>query len=179
MRHGITEHVIKSKKPLFLHGDNKEMLVELNIRYSRYPAASWLGVPMMMGSHVLGVIAVQDYDDPNAFTDEHVVYLQSIANEAAIAVVNAQLYKELEYEKKYFESLVMNFPIAVIAVNYDYNITIFNPSAEKLFGYSRQEAIGSNIDDIVGDASSMDEVIELTKEIDENGRVHINYEKKQ
>jgi PAS domain S-box-containing protein len=57
---------------------------------------------------------------------------------------------ELVRQRRFFESLVETSPAAVVMVNADFDVTLWNPGAERLFGYSAEEAIGSRIDDLVG-----------------------------
>jgi PAS domain S-box-containing protein len=56
---------------------------------------------------------------------------------------------EIQRQKRYYETLVEVSPIAVVLMDNDGDITSWSPAAERLFGYSPQEAIGRNIDDVV------------------------------
>lgn len=64
-----------------------------------------LAVPIELQGKVLGVLDVQS-NEIDAFDDEDIQFLQSIANEAAIALENARLYANSE--KKIQELLVLN-----------------------------------------------------------------------
>ncbi len=52
-----------------------------------------LVVPLSSGGQMIGVLSVQS-DRPNTFADEDIFVLQELANQAAGAIVNAQLYEE-------------------------------------------------------------------------------------
>ena len=56
---------------------------------------------------------------------------------------------ELVRQRRFFESLVETSPTAIIMVDREYRVTLWNPAAERLFGYPRDEAVGANIDDLV------------------------------
>jgi PAS domain S-box-containing protein len=56
---------------------------------------------------------------------------------------------ELVRQRRFFESLVEMSPAAVIMVDEVVNITLWNPGAERLFGYTASEAIGANLDDLI------------------------------
>jgi PAS domain S-box-containing protein len=56
---------------------------------------------------------------------------------------------ELVRQRRFFESLVEMSPAAIIMVDEDVNITLWNPGAERLFGYTATEAIGANLDDLI------------------------------
>ncbi len=61
--------------------------------------------------------------------------------------------KEIEAEilrqKRYFEALVTNSPVAIITLDMQHNIMACNPAFEKLFGYAQEEVLGRNLDDLV------------------------------
>jgi PAS domain S-box-containing protein len=56
---------------------------------------------------------------------------------------------ELVRQRRFFESLVATSPTAIIMVDREVRVTLWNPAAEQLFGYTRDEAIGANLDDLV------------------------------
>jgi PAS domain S-box-containing protein len=64
---------------------------------------------------------------------------------------------ELQRQKQYFESLVDLSPTAVTIVDAEGRITLWNPAAEKLFGYTSAEAVGRDIDDLVANTEELRE----------------------
>jgi PAS domain S-box-containing protein len=56
---------------------------------------------------------------------------------------------ELVRQRRFFESLVETSPTAITMVDRDVVVTLWNPAAERLFGYTAEEAIGANLDDLV------------------------------
>ena len=56
---------------------------------------------------------------------------------------------DLANEKKYYEALIINSPAAIVVINRDSLIREWNPAAEQLFGFSRSEAMGRNIDNLI------------------------------
>jgi PAS domain S-box-containing protein len=63
--------------------------------------------------------------------------------------------EEIRRQKDYFEALFLNNPIAVVTADLDANVVSWNPMAEKLFGYTPEEAIGRHLDDLVASDSSL------------------------
>jgi PAS domain S-box-containing protein len=101
---GLTEYILRTGQPLFLRDDMAAQAQALGIQIFGQPAAAWLGVPMLIGDRVLGVVAVQHYTDPNAYDAGQVELLQSIANQAAIALDNARLYTEARQAREAAEA---------------------------------------------------------------------------
>src|SRR5829696_3283010 len=88
---------------------------------------------------------------------------------------NAQLVRsqrELRRQKEYFEALVLNSPVAIAIMDLDANVVSWNPAAERLFGYSQDEAVGRSIDDLVAGTQKMHaEVLKYTRQVSGNRRV--------
>jgi len=62
---------------------------------------------------------------------------------------------ELQRQKQYYESLLELSPTAIGIVDLEDRITAWNPAAEKLFGYTSQEAVGRKIDDLVASSDEL------------------------
>jgi diguanylate cyclase (GGDEF)-like protein len=58
---------------------------------------TYVGVPMISRSRMIGVISMQKYA-PNAFSKEEIRLLETIANQAAIAIENSQLFESVQKE---------------------------------------------------------------------------------
>ncbi|HVT04402.1 MAG TPA: GAF domain-containing sensor histidine kinase [Thermoanaerobaculia bacterium] len=92
---GLTSWVIEHGRPLRLASSHEEQALGLASLDDGLPTESWLGVPMIARDHILGVISLQSYK-VNAFTEDDAVLLTSIANQAAVAIDDANLYQDLE-----------------------------------------------------------------------------------
>jgi PAS domain S-box-containing protein len=81
---------------------------------------------------------------------------------------------ELQRQKHHLQSILENSPTAIAEVDLADTIVAWNPAAETLFGYTRQEAIGRNIDELVANsAEARTEAAELNKQAREKGFVHV------
>jgi len=80
--------------------------------------------------------------------------------------------EEIRHQKEYFEALFVNSPVAVVTADTDANVVAWNPMAEKLFGYTQEEAIGQNLDDLVADDPRVrEEALRYTRQALTTGRV--------
>ncbi len=91
---GLTEYVIRSKKPLRINSSYKEVCERLKIQPKGKDAKSWLGVPMIYKNNVEGVITIQDYRKENVYSAEDESFLLSIASRAAVVIANTKLIDE-------------------------------------------------------------------------------------
>src|ERR671913_1184988 len=79
---------------------------------------------------------------------------------------------ELRRQKEYFEALVLNSPVAIAIMDLDEKVVSWNPAAERLFGYSQDEAVGRSIDELVAGTQKMHaEVLKYTRQLSGNNRV--------
>jgi PAS domain S-box-containing protein len=79
---------------------------------------------------------------------------------------------ELRRQKEYYEALFVNSPVAVATTDLDIHVVSWNPEAERLFGYTREEAIGRNLDDLVAsDPRVRQEALEYTAQVSATVRV--------
>jgi PAS domain S-box-containing protein len=79
---------------------------------------------------------------------------------------------DLQQQRRYYEALFEVSPTAIAAIDRDHNVTSWNAAAERLFGYSREEAVGSNIDDLIASTDDLrSEGAELARQA-EQGEVH-------
>src|SRR5215216_1222480 len=82
--------------------------------------------------------------------------------------------RELRRQKEYFESLVLNSPVAIAIMDLDEKVVSWNPAAERLFGYSQAQAVGRSIDDLVAETPQMyAEVLEYTRQVASDSRVAV------
>jgi len=89
---GPTSRAILSKAPVLYNQDSRNIPGVQMYGNPERVVQSVLVVPIMLQEQVIGALSAQSYQT-EAFTDEHVQLLSTIANQAAIALDNAQLYE--------------------------------------------------------------------------------------
>ncbi|HEY0371057.1 MAG TPA: GAF domain-containing sensor histidine kinase [Thermoanaerobaculia bacterium] len=92
---GLNSWVVQHHQPLLLGSTAEERRFGVKAVEDTKATESWLGVPMIARDRVVGVIAVESYRK-NAFTADDLILLTAIANQAAVAIENAHLYRDLE-----------------------------------------------------------------------------------
>jgi PAS domain S-box-containing protein len=95
---GISEYIICNKTGVLIEEDMPTWLEDHGIELVGEVAKSWLGVPLIVGDTILGVMVVQNYTIPNIYDEHDQELFTSIANQAAIAIQNAQLYEQAQQE---------------------------------------------------------------------------------
>ena len=100
LNHGLTEHVLYSKKPLLIKNQYRKECLKLGIKPFGKDAKSWLGVPLIVKDKAIGVIAIYTYEKENAYDHEHVEVISTIADQLSIAIENSRLYKNVQNKLK-------------------------------------------------------------------------------
>jgi PAS domain S-box-containing protein len=81
---------------------------------------------------------------------------------------------ELQRQKQYYQSLLEASPTAIVTIDPDHKVTSWNPAAERLFGYGREEAIGQDIDSLVANSEAVHhEAVQLNRQTREAGQVRL------
>jgi signal transduction histidine kinase len=92
---GLNSWVASHHEPLLIGSVADEKRIGVRAVADSKPTESWLGVPMIARDRLIGVISVESFKK-NAFTNDDMLLLTAIANQAAVAIENAHLYKDLE-----------------------------------------------------------------------------------
>ena len=101
---GVTGRVIKSKKPLLIKDVQKSRGPKPIMVAGSEPTRAILSVPLLAQDKVIGVISAQSRD-PDIYSAEDQIFLETLASEAAVAFENARLFEELRRRLAELESL--------------------------------------------------------------------------
>ena len=124
---------------------------------------SALAVPLMMGAECLGVLLLY-HQDVGHFSSDHLDLIQAVANQMAVAVNNAELYRLIrdqaedlgqmfrrqQVEASRSRAILEAVADGVLVTDANRNITLFNASAEEILGLGRSQVIGKSLDHFTG-----------------------------
>jgi PAS domain S-box-containing protein len=92
----ITGWVIRNNRSVLLRENDLKLLEESgDIELVGTPCKVWMGVPLRVGSKIMGVMCLQDYKDENKFLHEDLYILDFIANQIAIAIQRRMMLDNL------------------------------------------------------------------------------------
>jgi PAS domain S-box-containing protein len=94
---------------------------------------------------------------PGAYAQDEIRFLSLVSEEVALAVDNALREEELRKQKAHFERLFELAPEAIVLRDLDNRVLKANREFTELFGYTVEEALGGNIDDLIAPEGSLEE----------------------
>ena len=98
-------------------------------------------MPLVMAGEPVGLLIVfRDYVGTTTPNDMQI--LKSFADQAAIAVHNAQLYERVSRERQRLDAFVRHSADGVMILDAKRKILQFNPTVERMTGWQAEDAIG-------------------------------------
>jgi PAS domain S-box-containing protein len=97
-----------------------------------------------------------------SFSTEDVHFLEAVANVLSDAIERKHAEEEIQRGAAWLRSLIDTTQDAVLSIDRQGRVVLFNPAAERIFGYCREEIVGEKVNVLMGDpyASEHDGYIE-------------------
>ncbi len=144
----LTAEVIRTGLPLLV--TKKEILSQRQKSQRKIPSCTpseiWLGVPLKIETDIIGVMAVQSYDDNTLYDQTDLEVMVSVADQVAIAIENKKSERMLKDSEEKYRLLAENLKDVVYLMSipdgaYEY----ISPAVTELFGYSPDEFYNSHL----------------------------------
>ncbi len=102
---GFTGHIIRDQQPLLFRSceENLAFKKSLGLEGLGELAHSWLGVPLIAADRIVGVMAIQSYDEENLYDEDDLALFTTIAAQVAIAIENQRLLEETRHRAQELE----------------------------------------------------------------------------
>lgn len=167
---GVMGRVAQTHEPLII--PNYQEWEGRSPLYSETTARGVVVVPLLVRNRLVGTLASVHTEADRTFGPDDLRLLNLFAVQAAIAIENARLYTEAMRQRRFFETLVRNSPVAIVVLDLEGRISSLNPAFERLFGYSPEEAVGGVLDDMINTPETMGEAIGYTEAAADGETLH-------
>jgi PAS domain S-box-containing protein len=159
----ITWWVFHHQEPVLISSRDQEVrfrrMMEL---YKHYGVESACVLPLATAYRRLGSLSF-GARHPDAYSSTETRYLCLLAEQVALAVDNTLREDELRKQKAHFERLFELAPEAIVLRNLENRVLRANREFTELFGYSVEEALGRNINDLIVPGESFEESEKLRR----------------
>ena len=137
----ITSYVFRSAEPLILTQERFNQLAEQGeVELVGTDSASWLGAPLKTPNGTIGVIVVQDYENPNRYTERDRDFLALIGSQVALALER----KQAEDRLRLSDQILQRVNAIVLVADSEGSIVYVSPAARSILGYEPDELLGDN-----------------------------------
>lgn len=135
-------------------GDEEDAAQEMGSRLREVMSQTNLGLtqairlPLVSRGEVIGLIYVFQ-SGSYYFVEDAKSLLRSFAEQAAIAVRNAQLYQQVNNEKQRLDAILEQSADGVMILDPSLEIQVFNKALSHMTGWWSEEALGRHHDDVI------------------------------
>lgn len=138
----LTGLVVQQGKPMMMKKAALEKRAKKGGVWGPVPLI-WLGVPLKVKGEIIGVVAVQNYEDPDCYTQKDIDLLTSVSDQIAVAIDRKRAEERLEKSENKFAKLFAATPCwCLLSVVKTGEIIEANETFFKTSGYTRDEVIG-------------------------------------
>ncbi len=154
----IISYVFRTGEPLLLTQAKFEELVSRGeVELVGTKPAIWMGAPLKTPTGTIGVLAVQDYKDPNCYSERDKEFLSSVSAQVAAAIERKWASDKLEEERILLRTLIDNLPDRIYVMDTQGRKTVSNMADWKAAG-------GEKMEDVLGKTDLETYPLELAKD---------------
>ncbi|MBE0583955.1 MAG: PAS domain S-box protein, partial [Desulfofustis sp.] len=146
----LTAEVIQTKAPLLV--TKVEILARQAASTFPIPACTpseiWLGVPLKTQNGIVGVMAVQHYQDAGCYDQTDLSVMVAVADQVAVAIERKQLEKAVRDSEQIFRQLIETASDAIYLINEQGRVIRANSAAARMLGRIIDEMTTLTLDSI-------------------------------
>ena len=148
---GLTEYVMRTKKPLLASPDELQHLVDKGeVERVGAPSLDWLGVPLIVEGQTIGVMAVQTYKEGVRFSQIDLDVLNAVSSTVATVIYRKRIEDKLLESEQMYRTLIGASPDTIIEMDMEGVIKYVSPPAMEVFHLkSEEQVIGTKFQDWV------------------------------
>ncbi|MBK5099847.1 MAG: PAS domain S-box protein [Desulfobacteraceae bacterium] len=164
---GIAGKAVLAGEPVM--SDNVPVELQTLPGYVEYlQRRKWLLIPLKVKELVIGVLTFITGDPIRRFSQRDITLAQGIANQAAIAIENARLFDTVERSGRLYRTILESSADAILSLDSDLKIRAWSAGAERIFGYTKEEIIGQQLEILVPE-HELSTVAEKQEEVRQKG----------
>lgn len=148
---GISEYCIKNHVHLMATGEQIHQMAnqgEIVLHGGTVPRI-WMGVPLIFEGEALGVLALQDYQNPYAYDEEDLNFLKLVSNQIALVIRKKQSEEALISSEAEFRGIFAQASVGIAKMTPEGNFAEVNDRICAIFGREEEDLKSQNIFDLM------------------------------
>lgn len=144
-RHGLTEYVLRTKKPLWATAKVFEQLVQKGeVETLGTDSVDWIGVPLQVGDRVIGVMVTQSYTPGVVFNQEQFDLMKFISTQVAMAIERKLDQQRIADALEYNKTLINSSSLGITTYDVSGKCILANESITRILGTPRAQLMEEN-----------------------------------
>jgi PAS domain S-box-containing protein/putative nucleotidyltransferase with HDIG domain len=147
---GLTAYVLRTAKSLLCDESLFEDLKQRGeVDLIGAQSEIWLGVPLLVEGKVVGVMAIQDYKNADAYGERELRILEFVSSQVAIAIHRKQAEEQLRDSEARYRALFQGSADGILIADLESMMFRYaNPAICRMLGYSEAELQKMGVSDI-------------------------------
>ncbi|MEJ8802245.1 PAS domain S-box protein [Pontibacter sp. H249] len=131
---GLSEHIIQSGKPLYMQkADLIKLAEQENLTIHGAIPEVMLCSPLAIGDRIIGVITLQDYQNPDAYVHTDIEILHFISNQVALAIERKRNEEQINTQNARLNAIFESGTHHMWSLNRNFELTSFNRNFAQSF----------------------------------------------
>jgi PAS domain S-box-containing protein len=141
----IVQTVLRTQQTMILHDAAAEPEFAVDPYIRQRQARSILCLPLINQSKLVGVLYLENNLAPRVFTPNRISVLRLVASQAAIALENSRLYRDLAEREAKIRRLVDANIIGIFLWEFEGQIVEANDAFLRIVGYDREDLVAGRL----------------------------------
>jgi PAS domain S-box-containing protein len=147
----LADGVIRTGEAVMITGSDKKGDVS-----TAYLVKALLSAPLKTKEKVIGVLSVDNKTSDKTFANNDLYLLSALADYAAAAIENAQLFTAVKSERSKLETIIGSTEDAVILTDSEMRVLLLNKAARRAFDIESAEVINKPVAQVVKNRALID-----------------------
>ena len=149
---GLFVKAMRERQPLLINNitEIERTLSPRSLEFaSKMGTQSLICVPIVYEQEALGILAVDNIKSKTPLRQSDMNLLRGVASQLATSIMNAMSFKKVQQSENKYRELVETANSIILRMDTQGSITFSNEFAQRFFGYTQDEMLGKNAEQIM------------------------------